>query len=133
MSKNEFQKRPSFPRVFLIVVLVILALSIVSLYRAADAYLQGNIGDGNYLLMIGLSALAMSGYMIFQNRKRTPRLVFKPIEVTTVTECSKCGFKRLRKFRKGDFVLKEDEPCRQCEEKTLISSIFTEKKEKEKR
>jgi hypothetical protein len=133
MSNKEFQNRRSFPRVFLIIVLVILALSIVSLYNAANAYIQGDSSDGSYLLMVGLSALAMSAYMIFQNRKKTPRLIFKPIKVTTVTTCKKCEFKRIRNFKRGDYIFKEDEPCRQCDGNMLITSIYSEKIEKKKR
>ena len=53
--------------------------------------------------------------------------------VTTTMECSKCGFKNVRDFQRGDYIFKETEQqCPKCNEKMSIASIYREVKEKKK-
>jgi hypothetical protein len=111
------------------IILVFLALSVAAFYYGINAYVQG--GDGSFFLLIGFSGLAVSGYMLLQTRRKTLRIVFKPYRVATTTLCSKCGFKNIREFQRGDYIFKEEEECPKCEEKMMIASIYREPDEEE--
>ncbi len=50
----------------------------------------------------------------------------KSPNVVTRIECQKCGFHQIRKFVKGDFVLKSVKNCQKCEEPMLIMGIYVE-------
>ncbi|MFQ6076467.1 MAG: hypothetical protein ACE5Z5_10100 [Candidatus Bathyarchaeia archaeon] len=53
-----------------------------------------------------------------------------PAEIFTTTECLKCGFKNIRRFVKGDYVLKTSDSCPKCDEPMTVTSIYTEEKGK---
>jgi len=112
------------------IILVFVALSVAAFYYGIDAYMRGS--DGTFFLLIGFSGLAVSGYMLLQTRRKTLRIVFKPYRVATTTLCSKCGFKNIREFQRGDYIFKEEEECPKCEEKMMIASIYREPDEEEK-
>lgn len=44
----------------------------------------------------------------------------------TVRECKKCKKTRTRKFKRGDYISKEDKKCK-CGQKTVITGIYHEK------
>ena len=120
--------------IVLIVILVVFALSISALYFAVDTYLN-NPADVQigYFLLIGFVGLTLSTYMLFQTRrgmKRRYTLKMQPI--TTTILCTKCDFKNVRSFERGDYILKKAEQCPKCKEDTLMSAIYREVKEKAK-
>jgi ribosomal protein L40E len=53
-------------------------------------------------------------------------------KVMTTVECRKCGTKNVREFKRGDYVFKDLEACKKCDDKMLITAIYKEVKEKEK-
>jgi len=118
---------------FLAIVFITLALSIAAFFQAYDAYMLGEIENVYFFVLIGVSGLALSTYMVFQTRRRALRLTIRPPRIATTILCQKCGFKNIRDFERGDFIFKETEECPKCKEKTKITSIFREVKEKKKR
>lgn len=118
---------------FLAIVFITLALSIAAFFQAYDAYMLGEIENVYFFVLIGVSGLALSTYMVFQTRRRALKLSFRPPRIATTILCQKCGFKNIRDFERGDFIFKETEECPKCKEKTKITSIFREVKEKKKR
>ncbi|MCK4320768.1 hypothetical protein KAW11_04045 [Candidatus Bathyarchaeota archaeon] len=118
---------------FLAIVFITLALSIAAFFQAYDAYMLGEIENVYFFVLIGVSGLALSTYMVFQTRRRALKLAFRPPRIATTILCQKCGFKNIRDFERGDFIFKETEECPKCKEKTKITSIFREVKEKKKR
>lgn len=118
---------------FLAIVFITLALSIAAFFQAYDAYMLGEIENVYFFALIGVSGLALSTYMVFQTRRRALKLTFRPPRIATTILCQKCGFKNIRDFERGDFIFKETEECPKCKEKTKITSIFREVKEKKKR
>lgn len=118
---------------FLAIVFITLALSIAAFFQAYDAYMLGEIENVYFFVLIGVSGLGLSTYMVFQTRRRALRLTFRPPQIATTILCQKCGFKNIRDFERGDFIFKETEECPKCKEKTKITSIFREVKEKKKR
>jgi len=118
---------------FLAIVFITLALSIAAFFQAYDAYMLGEIENVYFFVLIGVSGLALSTYMVFQTRRSALRLAFRPPRIATTILCQKCGFKNIRDFERGDFIFKGTEECPKCKEKTKITSIFREVKEKKKR
>lgn len=114
-----------------IVIIVVLALSLSALYQAYEMFQIGDPTMGYYLL-IGFIGLALSTYMLLQTRRRMKRFTLETPPITTTIICSKCGLKNVRKFERGDFILKEIGPCTKCEGTLTISAIYRELKEKAK-
>lgn len=116
---------------FITVILVMLVMSLVALMLAVETYVtQGNIDVMNTILSV--STIALSIYLLFQMRKRTLSLDFEALKVLTVIQCTKCNYRNVKDFEKGDYILKEVGSCPKCDGTLLIYSIFREVKEKEK-
>ena len=116
----------------LMIVLIVLALSIVSLIFSVSAFVEGNELVAGYLLVIGFIAMGLAGYVLFQSRKRVASMKIEAPKVMTTIECRKCGFKSIREFQRGDFVFKDLNPCQKCDDTMIITGIYKEVKEKEK-
>lgn len=128
---NEGGSARRFSSIVLIVIIVVLALSLTALYQAYDLFLVNDPMMGFYLL-IGFVGLALSTYMLFQTRRRIQRFTLEEPPTVTTMVCSKCGFKNVRNFERGDYILKELGPCTKCQGTTTISAIYREIKEKRK-
>lgn len=128
---NEGGTARRFSSIVLIVIIVVLALSLTALYQAYDLFLVNDPMMGFYLL-IGFVGLALSTYMLFQTRRRIQRFTLEEPPTVTTMVCSKCGFKNVRNFERGDYILKELGPCTKCQGTTTISAIYREIKEKRK-
>jgi len=134
MSKAPSSATSKISSFVLLVIFITLALSLVALILATQAwYTPGQEPVAGYLLLIGFLGAALSTYVLFQTRKRIKRLSIKAPSVTTTIECRKCGFKSVREFERGDYIFKEVDPCQKCNENMLITAIFREVKEKRKR
>jgi len=135
MSESVSQERKMSP-IFLAIVLVVLALSLVAIYQGVEAYVKGDpSGNGYIFITLGITTLSLLTYMVFQTRRRVLRLTAgMPMQpITTTMQCSKCGFKNVREFQRGDYIFKETEQqCPKCNEKMSIASIYREVKEKKK-
>ena len=114
--------------ILLAVILVMLVLSAIAVYLATVM----SENDQGIFLILGAVGIALSTYLLFQTRRKVRSISQIQRIVTTVT-CQKCGFKTVRDFQRGDFVLKDAEACPKCSEKMLISSIYREVDEKEKK
>jgi hypothetical protein len=127
------KEKPATRRIstFLIaIILITVVLAVAALSVGIQAYPEG---DWLLYLVIGVSSLALSTYMLVQTRRKTPRVIFKPYKIATTLSCPKCGFKNIREFERGDYIFKEDAgDCPKCEEKMMIASIYREADEKEK-
>jgi len=133
MSESVSQERKISP-IFLVIVLVVLALSLIAIYQGIEAYMNGD-ASGNLFITMGITTLALLTYMVFQSRRRVLRLAGgMPMQpITTTMQCSKCGFKNVRDFQRGDYIFKETEQqCPKCNEKMSIAAIYREVKEKRK-
>jgi hypothetical protein len=115
----------------IIAVFLALALSFVALIYGLSIFYQ-DIETASVFLIMGFLGVALSTYVLFLTRRRLSKLKIVIPPVTTTIECKKCGFKNVRDFKRGDYIFKEGEPCQKCNEKTLITAIYREVKEKEK-
>ncbi|MFB0501489.1 MAG: hypothetical protein ACETVP_03380 [Candidatus Bathyarchaeia archaeon] len=127
------KKSPSssrFSSIMIIIILVALGLSIAAFYQAVIAYGNQQFSMGSYFALIGIMGLTFLTYMMIQTRRKTLRLPIQAQRVATTILCQKCGFKNIRDFQRGDYILKDTEECPKCNEKMMIASIYREVKEK---
>lgn len=114
-------------------ILIVGLLSLFSLYMGFLNYSTSQDIALIYMF-IGAAGFAAIGYMLFKGKspaKQDP-LEVKKVEVFTTLECPKCQQKRVRDFKRGDYVFKDDEPCTRCDGMMMITRI-TRKKEDEKK
>jgi hypothetical protein len=119
----------------MMIVFIVLALSIVSLLLAAQAYLANDVISAGFLALIGLVALSTSVFVLYQSRRQAVEMKIEAPKVMTTLECTNkgCASKTLREFQRGDYVFKDtDVPCPKCSSKQMITAIYKEVKEKEK-
>lgn len=115
------------------IVLIVLALSVVALGLAANAFMMGEEVLAAFLLAIGAIAMPLSVYVLLQSRRHVTSMKAVTPAVMTTIECRKCGVKNVREFQRGDYVFKELEPCQKCPDTNMmITAIYKEVKEKEK-
>ena len=128
MGESKAGKISAF---FIGIVFVMLAMALVALIFAIEAYvMQGNIDVVNVIL--SASTIALSIYLLLQMRKKPLSLDSEALKVLTVIRCTKCNYEKIKDFEKGDYVLKEVGSCPKCDGTLLIYSIFRETKEKER-
>jgi hypothetical protein len=115
------------------IVLIVMALAVTALFIAFETYLAGDQIAAVVLAGIGLLALILSVFLLYQSKLQTAKVKIEVPKVMTTMEC-KCGSKTVREFQRGDFVYKElDIPCQKCTStKQMITGIYKEVKEKEK-
>ena len=129
-STNANQKISTY---LTMIVLIVMALAITALLIAAETYLAGDQLAAGVLAGIGLIALVLSGFLLYQSKLQSKQVKIEVPKVMTTIEC-KCGGKTVREFQRGDYVYKEvDIPCPKCPTThQMITSIYKEVKEKEK-
>ena len=129
-STNANQKISTY---LTMIVLIVMALAITALLIAAETYLAGDQLAAGVLAGIGLIALVLSGFLLYQSKLQSKQVKIEVPKVMTTIEC-KCGGKTTREFQRGDYVYKEvDIPCPKCPTThQMITSIYKEVKEKEK-
>jgi len=122
---------------------IVMALAITAFLLAAYLAYTGSTATGStrtgdysaagILAIIGLIALTMSSFTLFQSRRQVAEMKIEIPKVMTTVECRKCGTKTVREFQRGDFVYKELDPCPKCpDQKQMLTAIYKEVKEKEK-
>lgn len=118
----------------LVVIVVIGVFSIFSLYMGFRAYGSENPDSANYYIIVGSAGFAAIGYMFFRTRAVTSRKPdIKKVDVVTTLRCSSCDLKRVREFKRGDYIFKDDEPCTRCEGQMMITDIHTKEETKKSR
>ena len=129
-STNANQKISTY---LTMIVLIVMALGVTALLIAGDTYLAGDQLAAGVLAGIGLIALVLSGFLLYQSKLQSKQVKLEAPKVMTTIEC-KCGGKTIREFQRGDYVYKElDVPCPKCPTThQMITAIYKEVKEKEK-
>jgi hypothetical protein len=126
-----------------VIVLIVIVLAVLALGLAANSYFNGLNATGasqsgdfaaaGVLAVIGLIALTMSVFTLYQSRRQITEMKIEIPKVMTTIECKKCNSKTVREFARGDFVYKELDVCQKCpDQKQVITAIYKEVKEKEK-
>ena len=119
----------------MIIVLIVLALSVVALFVAVETYFLGDTLAAAVFAGVGLIAMAMCLFLLYQSRKQAAEVKIEIPKVMTTLECQNkgCANKTIREFQRGDYVFKDlDVACGKCGGKQMITGIYKEVKEKEK-
>jgi hypothetical protein len=116
-------------------ILIVGLLSLFSLYMGFINYAE-NVDIAIIYIFIGAAGFAAIGYMLLRGKPNVAKqepLDVKKVEVYTTLECPKCQQKRVRDFKRGDFVFKDDEPCTRCDGMMMITKIARKKEEEKKK
>ena len=142
MTQNQTQTAPASKKIstyLAVIVLIVMALAVTALFIAAYTYINAATAEDKITAaafgVIGLVALAMSGFTLFQSRRQVEQMKIDAPKVMTTIECQNkgCNQKTVREFQRGDYVYKElDVPCTKCGGKQMVTAIYKEIKEKEK-
>jgi hypothetical protein len=148
MAKND-QTSASTKKIsnyITMIVVTVMALAAIALILAASLYYSGTTATGStqsgdyaaagVLAVIGAIALSMSSFTFLQSRRQISEMKIEIPKVMTTIGCSSvgCDAKTVREFQRGDFVYKELEaPCQKCSGKQMITAIYKEVKDKEKK
>lgn len=117
--------------IFMIIAFVMLILSAAALYQVVEAYRNGKLDFPS--IVLSLSAITISLYMLLQFRIKPLKLGFEAKKVLTTVECLECGYQNIRDFQREDYILKTVESCPKCNEKAVISSIYRQPEEKKRK
>ena len=139
MAQNQTQSASTNKKIstyLTLIVLIVMALAITALLIAGETYLAGDQLAAGVLGGIGLIALALSVFLLYQSKLQSAQVKIEVPKVMTTIECTNkaCNTKTVREFQRGDYVYKElDIPCQKCPTtKQMITGIYKEIKEKEK-
>ncbi len=119
-------------------ILIVGFLSLLSLYMGFINYADSP-DVALIFLFLGAAGFAAIGYLLFRGKPavgaaaKDEPLTVKKVEVFTTLECPKCQQKRVRDFKRGDFVFKDDEPCTRCDGMMMITKISRKKEEEKKK
>lgn len=112
-------------------VLILFMVSLVLLYQAIAAYSTGKPEQGFAFLVFSLLGLGLSTYVVSLARDRTMMAAHRGTgSVFTLIECLQCGFKSIRAFVKGDYILKQAEACPKCSRQMVITSVYLEERKR---
>ena len=118
------------------IVVIVIVISIAALVLAGYTYtVDQNLAASSPLAAIGLIAMALSVFILFQSRRQSVDMKLEIQKVMTTIECNnkECAAKTIREYQRGDYVFKDlDVPCAKCSGKQMITAIYKEVKEKEK-
>ena len=120
--------RPSTFYAYLLIAFgfVILAISMWAMVQALGYYEQGEFPQFFvYAIMASVgTVLAISS--ITQMRRRMGVLHSIAAKVLSIVVCANCGFKVVRTFSSGDFVMKDVGQCQQCKGTMRVDQIYAE-------
>ncbi len=138
MAQNQTQTTPASNKIstyLMIIVMIVLGLSVVALFVAVETYFIGDVLAAGVFAGIGLIAMTMCLFLLYQSRRQAAEVKIEAPKVMTIIECQNkgCASKSTREFQRGDYVFKDlDVSCGKCGGKQMITGIYKEVKEKEK-
>jgi len=138
MAQNQTQSASTNKKIstyLTLIVLIVMALAITALLIAGETYLAGDQLAAGVLAGIGLIALVLSVFLLYQSKLQTAQVKIEVPKVMTTIECANkaCNTKTVREFQRGDYVYKDlDITCTKCSGKQMVTAIYKEIKEKEK-
>jgi len=125
-------KRTSYP-ILLVMIGIALAMLVLAAYQLYVAYsytISGHPEQATYPTFVGLMGMVIASYMILQLRRRRIWTPTVELNVKSTSECGRCGFRDVRKFREGDYVFKPSDPCPKCSTTMMVTSIYYEEQKK---
>lgn len=106
----------------LAVIIILGFIGIASLYMGFQNY---GTEDEYFMIYVFLGVLCFSaiGYFFFRRDSTSTKSDIPTVNVVSILECGSCNLKRIRDFKPGDYVNKDDEPCTRCDGKMRIIGI----------
>ncbi len=138
MTQNQTQSASANKKIstyLTMIVLIVMGLAVTALLIAVETYFAGDQLAAGALAGIGLIALVLSVFLLYQSKLQSAQVKIEVPKVMTTLECSSknCASKTIREFQRGDYVYKDiDAVCQKCGAKQIITAIYKEVKEKEK-
>jgi hypothetical protein len=143
MTQNQNQSSAASKRIstyLTIIVLIVAGLAVIAIVIAAGVYASDpndstNVLTSGFFALIGIVALTMSLFTLYQSRRQTAEMKIDIPKVMTTIQCTNknCDTKSVREFQRGDYVFKElDASCQKCSGRQMITAVYKEVKEKEK-
>jgi len=111
---------------YLVISFILLVFSMLVLYQGVALYSRGELDAAIVWISMGALGMGSSFFITWRLRRGAIAPQLSPFNVVTVAECSKCDFKSLRKFERGDYVFKQVEKCPKCSDLMSITSIYSE-------
>jgi len=130
MKSSDLNKGRTYFYIVILFSLAVLAYSLWILYDSYTAYLEGRTGNFYMGLVIGAIGIGLAISSLTTLRKRIIMIQTMEPRTVTVEFCNKCQYKKIRKFKKGDYVHKKTKKCPQCGTNLVISEIYVEAKKK---
>jgi predicted nucleic-acid-binding Zn-ribbon protein len=122
--KGKTEKRKlTFHQFFL---LFMIMFSLFLLYEGFRAFLRNDMPMTIVYAGFGLVSLVLSVSSLMRIRSILTLLESAVPKVTTVIECSRCGFRSFREFEQADFIFKRVGECPKCKRTMYITSIYRE-------
>ena len=116
----------------LAVIVILGFIGLTSLYMGFQNYGEENEYFMIYMLL-GTACFSVIGYLFFRPKTSRKAPEIPKVPIVTVLECSSCNLKRIRDFKSGDYVNKDDEPCTRCDGNMRIVGIHRRKEPERKR
>jgi glucan phosphoethanolaminetransferase (alkaline phosphatase superfamily) len=120
--------RPSTFYAYLLIAfgLLILAISMWAMVQALNYYQAGEFPQFFVYGIMASVGTVLSISSITQMRRRMVSLHTIAAKVLSTVICASCGFKVVRVFSTGDYVMKEVGQCQQCKGAMRVDSIYAE-------
>ncbi len=106
--------------------LVILAISMWAMVQALSYYEAGQFPEFFVYGIMASVGTVLAVSSITQMRRRMVVLQNLAVKVLSIVMCANCGFKVVRTFSTGDFVMKDVGQCQQCKGNMRVDSIYAE-------
>ena len=138
MMKRRAEGNASIPSmsmswVTLAIIAVIGIFSLWSIFMGLETMNSNEPGNYFYYMVIGLVGFVAIGYMLFSTRNAKPKKMdVSQVDVVTILECPSCNLKRVRDFKRGDYVNKDDETFTRCDGNMVIVGIHKRAEPKKK-
>jgi len=124
--------RPSTFYAYLLIAfgLLILGISMWAMIQALNYYTSGQFPQFFVYGVMASIGMVLSISSITQMRRRMALLQTLAAKVLSVVLCANCGFKVVRTFSAGDYVMKEVGQCQQCKGTMRVDTIYAEEPKK---
>ena len=117
----------------LVIIIIVGIFALFNLWMGFQAFGSDNSEQSLIYLLVGTIGFAVIGYMFFRTKPMTSKEPEIPkAEVVTILECPSCELKRVRDFKRGDYINKDDEPCTRCDGNMVVSGIHKKVEPKQK-
>jgi hypothetical protein len=115
--------------------IISLALAIVLFAAGGFIFYYGFVIDPSFNfigLILGIFMISFAFNLLNVGARGVPPLV-KPVNTVSVIKCHKCEYTEIRDFQKGDYIFKELDECKDCNNVKYIKTIYTIVPEEEKK